>query len=201
MKPVLVILFGSPRPAGNTHQALELFLSGMPLEAYEVLRFNLRTLRIHPCTGCDHCGDTGKCVFKDDFDEILEAVDRADGVLLATPLYFNSVSAISKIMIDRFQVKWAKKFKLKEAPSSKVKKGLLLVTAGAVQKKNEKDGAGLVAELFFKSIRATFEDFIFIEGTDQQSVLDQPQWREALPMAGGRFSAAVMRSSDELRNN
>ena len=192
MKPKLVILFGGPRPGKNTDLALEIFLSGMSGDQFEMTRFDLRKMKIHPCTGCYHCAASGICVFRDDMDLILKTVDEADGVILATPFYFNSVSALSKIMIDRFQVKWTNKFMLKAHTGEKPKRGLLLVTAGAIQKKNEREGARLVADLFFQSIRATFEDFLFIEGTDTQPVSAQTERHPALREAGERFSSAIL---------
>ncbi|SCZ77078.1 flavodoxin family protein [Acidaminobacter hydrogenoformans] len=192
MKPKLVILFGGPRPEKNTDQALDLVLSGISIEKFDVTRFDLRKMKIHPCTGCYHCAESGRCVFRDDMDLILKAVNEADGVILATPFYFNSVSALTKTMIDRFQVKWTSKFMLKERSAEKSKKGLLLVTAGAIQKKNESDGARLVAELFFKSIRSTFDDFLFIEGTDSQPVSEQLERHSWLRETGERFSEGIL---------
>lgn len=197
MKPKLVILFGGPRPGQNTDQALEHLLSGMDLEAFEVERFDLRKLRIHPCTGCYQCSETGRCIFRDDMDMILPFVDEADGVILATPFYFNSVSALMKTMIDRFQVKWTGKFILKNGIKQKPKAGLLLVTAGAVQKKNESDGARLVAELFFKSIRASFDHFIFIEGTDEKSLSERPESQLSLKRTGEIFAGQIKKELGE----
>jgi len=192
VKPKLVVIFGGPRPGKNTDRALDLLLSGMALDQFELVRFDLRKMKIHPCTGCYQCAETGCCVFRDDMDRILKSVDEADGVILATPFYFNSVSALTKTMIDRFQVKWTRKFMLKDQAISKAKKGLLLVTAGAVQKKNESDGARLVAELFFKSIRASFENFIFIEGTDEKPVAEHQERHGNLKTAGAEFANVIL---------
>ncbi|MDK9709688.1 flavodoxin family protein [Acidaminobacter sp.] len=192
MKPKLVVIFGGPRPGKNTDQALDLLLAGMDLDRFELLRFDLRKMKIHPCTGCYQCADTGRCVFEDDMAFVLKSVDEADGVILATPFYFNSVSALTKTMIDRFQVKWTRKFMLKEQVVSKSKKGLLLVTAGAVQKKNESDGAKLVAELFFKSIKASFEAFVFIEGTDEKPVMEQQERHGEIKTRGAEFANVIL---------
>lgn len=192
MKPKLVVVYGGPRSGKNTDQALDLLLSGIRLDRFEMVRFDLRKMKIHPCTGCYQCAETGCCVFRDDMDRILKSVDEADGVVLATPFYFNSVSALTKTMIDRFQVKWTRKFMLKEQALSKTKKGLLLVTAGAIQKKNESDGAKLVAELFFKSIRASFEAFVFIEGTDEKPVMEQLERHGEIKTVGVAFANTIL---------
>lgn len=195
MKPKLVVIFGGPRPGKNTDQALDLLLSGMNLNRFELERFDLRKMNIHPCTGCYQCAETGRCIFRDDMDLILKSVDEAEGIILATPFYFNSVSALMKTMIDRFQVKWTRKFMLKEQVFSKPKMGLLLVTAGAFQRKNESDGARLVAELFFKSIRASFEAFVFIEGTDEKQVMERQERHGEIIAAGAEFAISILGSA------
>jgi len=192
VKPKLVVVFGGPRPGKNTDQALDLLLSGMGTDRFEIIRYDLRKMKIHPCTGCYQCAETGHCVFRDDMDLVLKSVDEADGVILATPFYFNSVSALTKTMIDRFQVKWTRKFMLKDTLPAKDKKGLLLVTAGAVQKRNESDGAKLVVELFFKSIRSSFEAFIFIEGTDERPVMTHLERQKEIKAAGVNFADAIL---------
>lgn len=191
MKPKLVILYGGPRIGHNTDQALEQLLEGMNEDDFEILRFDLRKLHIHPCIACYRCSESGQCIYRDDMDAILSATDAADAVVVASPFYFNSVSALTKTMIDRFQVKWTKKFILKEKTEITLKAGLLLVTAGSVQKKNEKIGAELVAELFFKSIRATFDHYVFIEGTDRMTIDQQPDSLQLLTDVGKTFALKI----------
>ena len=58
--------------------------------------------KIHPCTGCIHCGYEGPCVQKDDVEDIRRKILDADMLVFATPLYYYGMSAQLKTMVDRF---------------------------------------------------------------------------------------------------
>jgi len=65
-----------------------------------------------PCLGCGACSTTGQCIVRDGMQEVYEAVRWADTLLVACPVYFASVSAQLKTVIDRFQCAWAAKYLL-----------------------------------------------------------------------------------------
>ena len=111
MKKVLAIM-GSPRKGKNTNSALDFFLEGLDQGQFSLDKVYLMDLSIGHCTGCDYCGSTGICIIKDDMQSLYDKIDQSDLVILAAPLYFNSINGLSKNMIDRCQKYWSQKYSL-----------------------------------------------------------------------------------------
>ncbi|HPS57045.1 MAG TPA: flavodoxin family protein [Spirochaetota bacterium] len=95
---------GSPKKKGNTAALLDSVLKGINETAdVENEYFFLHDMKISPCNGCDACkkADSTGCVIKDDMGLIYAALRKADIIILATPIYWWSVTAQMKLMIDR----------------------------------------------------------------------------------------------------
>ncbi len=105
MKKVL-ILSGSPRKGGNSDLLCDEFMRGAAENGNEVAKINVADKRVAPCIGCYACKDTGKCVHKDDMEAILQAMIDADVLVLASPVYFYSIDAQLKAVIDRTVARW-----------------------------------------------------------------------------------------------
>jgi multimeric flavodoxin WrbA len=98
----IIALLGSPRKAkSNTGALLDLVLAGARSEGAESEVIALPGNTVKPCLACDVCHVTGTCGQKDDYPSIREKILAADGVVLATPNYINSVSAQLKAFLDR----------------------------------------------------------------------------------------------------
>jgi len=103
MSKHIVVLSGSPRKDGNTARLTEAFVEGAEAAGKRISLFRVAGLHIGGCRGCGHCfKNQGVCVQQDDMPPILEALRRADGLVLASPVYFWSVTAQLKLAIDRF---------------------------------------------------------------------------------------------------
>lgn len=100
-KNILAIV-SSPRKGGNSEMLVDRFIEGAQEAGHFPQKICLRDKKIAPCTACEAClGNGGVCVQKDDMEEILQKMIEADVILLSTPVYFYSISAQLKIMIDR----------------------------------------------------------------------------------------------------
>ena len=102
-KMKIVAFNGSPRgAAGNTHVMVENFLAGAEAAGAETENIILTDKRIGHCRGCFACWlkTPGKCVIKDDMEELLEKF-KADIIVFATPLYVDNVTGIMKDFMDR----------------------------------------------------------------------------------------------------
>jgi multimeric flavodoxin WrbA len=119
----IVVLSGSPRKNGSTERLVREFIAGAREAGKTVTEFRVAELKIAPCLGCNACGQTGVCVHKDDMPQILDALRRADALLLASPVYYWSVTAQLKTAIDRFYST------LRVNPMT-VKRAALLLTCG-----------------------------------------------------------------------
>ena len=101
MKKVL-ILEGSPRLKGNSCILSDEFARGAEDAGYSVEKIAVARKKVAGCLGCNACyRNGGVCVQKDDMAEIREKMVEADGIVLASPIYFYSMTAQMKAVIDR----------------------------------------------------------------------------------------------------
>lgn len=101
-KMKIVVLTGSPRQNGNTSHMAAQFIKGAKEVGHEVYRFDCAKHKISGCVACNVCGMDGKCVLRDDFDELRPKLLEADMVVFATPMYYFGFSSQLKAVIDRF---------------------------------------------------------------------------------------------------
>jgi multimeric flavodoxin WrbA len=100
---LVVALSGSPQPGSNVDALVEAALAGAKEAGADTLHLKARDLRLIPCQACgpDPVPDGGPCLYRDDMDQVYAALERATGVLVATPVYFSGPSAQLKAVIDR----------------------------------------------------------------------------------------------------
>jgi multimeric flavodoxin WrbA len=97
----VLAISASPRKDGNSDVLCDQFLKGAAEMGHETEKINLSGKKIASCTACYSCGKTKTCVQKDDMADILQKLIDADVIVLATPVYFYSMCAQMKTMIDR----------------------------------------------------------------------------------------------------
>lgn len=114
MSKKVLILSGSPRLGGNSDTLCDQFMKGALESGNEVEKIRVQCKSVAPCLACYYCKDhAGECAIKDDMKEILDKMLAADVLVLASPVYFYSVSAQLKAVIDRTVARWLE-FKNKE---------------------------------------------------------------------------------------
>lgn len=100
-KKVLMIV-STPRKGGNSERLCEEFGKGAKEAGHNIQTIVLRDKKTSPCLACETClNNGGKCVQNDDMADIIEKLVAADVIVLSTPVYYYSISAQLKIMIDR----------------------------------------------------------------------------------------------------
>ena len=103
----VLILSGSPRKGGNSDILCDEFARGAQEVDNEVEKIRVAGKKVHPCSACYYCRDHGgACVHKDDMAEILQKMIDADVLVLASPVYFYSIDAQLKAVIDRTVARW-----------------------------------------------------------------------------------------------
>lgn len=106
MKKVL-ILSGSPRKGGNSDILCDEFARGAKESGNEVEKIFIAEKKISPCMGCYFCAKQGgRCVMNDGMAEILQKIIDCDVLVLSSPVYFYSISAQLKAVIDRTVARW-----------------------------------------------------------------------------------------------
>jgi len=102
MKKNVLILSASPRKGGNSDLLCDQFMKGAAESGNRVEKIRVQDKNISFCRGCMACqGNGGHCVQDDDMGEILEKMIKADVLVMATPVYFYSMNAQLKVLIDR----------------------------------------------------------------------------------------------------
>lgn len=101
MSKKVFVISASPRKGGNSDTLCDEFIRGAQKTGNEAEKVFLRDKKIGYCTGCGVCNGTHKCVQQDDMAEILDRMVRADVIVLATPVYFYTMNAQMKTLIDR----------------------------------------------------------------------------------------------------
>ncbi len=99
----VTILTGSAHKNGTTAALAAKFQQGVLDAGHEVFRFDAAFHNVHPCIGCDACRRTGTCVFHaDDMKTLNPHLLDADAVVFVSPIYYFTINAQLKAVIDRF---------------------------------------------------------------------------------------------------
>lgn len=107
MSKKVLILSGSPRKGGNSDILCDEFARGAEAGGNEVEKIRVAEKKIGYCRACYYCRDHGgECAIKDDMAEILQKMIDADVIVLASPVYFYSIDAQLKAVIDRTLARW-----------------------------------------------------------------------------------------------
>ena len=91
---------GSPRKMATEHILSEA-LRMLNEMGFQTEQFSMRGKRISPCRHCDYCLKNKECIVKDDMQQLYPLIREAEGFVIATPVYNGSMSAQTKIVIDR----------------------------------------------------------------------------------------------------
>jgi multimeric flavodoxin WrbA len=171
-KSPLVLGIGfSPRKGGNSDRLLEWALAGAKKAGARTKKIFARDFFLLPCLSCRACERTGKCPQKDDFNKISKLMDRADIMVVATPVYFLGIPGQAKNLIDRCQTYWSKKYLLKVPPKRSGRPGLLLMTAGS-KGKNAFEGTVRTIRAFWDVTGFKSAGERGVEGVDETGAVD-----------------------------
>jgi len=193
----LAAIFGSPRRKGNTSILLRQAVEGAREAGANVTEIVLRDLKMSPCLEIYGCKKQGRCVIKDDYGEIEALLQRIDGLMLASPIFFYTVSAHTKILMDRCNSLWVKKYWIDKMPFGQKnypRKGLF-ISAGSTKGKRLFEGAILSVKYFMDALdMELWQSLVYrgIEGEGQ--IRDFP---DALQEAYDAGNALVGSLSDD----
>jgi multimeric flavodoxin WrbA len=101
MSKHVLVISASPRKGGNSDTLCDEFIRGVQESGNQAEKIFLASRKIGYCIGCGVCNTTHKCVQKDEMAEILDKMVDADVIVLATPVYFYTMDAQMKTLIDR----------------------------------------------------------------------------------------------------
>ena len=166
-------LQGSPRKNGNTDIMLQTFMDKAAAAGAVTRTIQAAKAGIVPCKGCGYCEKHGRCAIGDDpmATEIFGLLRQADLVIAASPVYFYGVSAQLKVLIDRCQTLWSRKYVYNtKDPLAATRQGILFSVA-ASRGRQLFDGVNLTAKYFFDAIDASFEHALTYRGIEAKGAI------------------------------
>ena len=164
---------GSPRLKGNTDLLLDAALEAARGAGAAVEKVVVDRLKIAPCKEYYGCERDGNCVIRDDMDDIYGKLLEADAVIVASPIFFYSVSAQLKALIDRCQALWMRRYVLKNL-GEKRRKGAF-IAVGATRGERLFEGPVLTVKYFFQAINADYTGELLVRGVDKRGeIKDHP---------------------------
>jgi multimeric flavodoxin WrbA len=190
----ITAIYGSPRRQGNTSQLLKQAVRGARDQGATVNEVVLRDLKISPCLEIYGCTREGDCVIQDEFQPVRDSILASDGIMLASPIFFYTVSAHTKIFMDRCQSLWVKKYWIEGLPVGQwvSKRKGLFISAGATNGKKLFDGALLTVRYFFDVIDTHLWQSLLYRRLDfENDVLDHPEYLQEAYRAGQSIVTAL----------
>ena len=169
----VLILMGSPRKKGNSEVLVDAVVRGVKEAGGTVETVRVAALGVAPCIGCGGCDKTGRCVVEDTMQPLYDKITSARRIILASPVYFYSITAQLKAMVDRCQALWnRKRLTTKEGPGPEHqdRKGYLL---SVVASRGDKvfDGSILVAKYFCDATGIEYAGELLVRGIDHRGAM------------------------------
>ena len=160
-------LQGSPRKKGNTNFLLTTFLKAAEQRGAATRIISVAESNILPCKEYVVCEKKGTCPIDDDMaGEIYGLLRQAEVVVLASPIFFYNMTSQLKSLVDRCQVFWARKYRLKLSDPLKATRRGYLLSVAATRGKTLFDGLQLTTKYFFDAIDARFDGSLVYRGME-----------------------------------
>jgi NAD(P)H-dependent FMN reductase len=157
----------SPRKGGNSDLLLQRALVGAASTGAVTEHLHLSDYKIKPCMECNSCYTTGRCVINDDYQQVLQKILDTDRLIFATPIFYMSVCAQAKMLIDRGQCMWATKHILKNnlfADTSD--RRAMIIAVGGSKSIKQFDSVRWTMKTYFDSVGFRYVTGLFIDNVD-----------------------------------
>lgn len=195
----LLGIAGSPRSHGNSEILLDLALESAREAGAQVEKVILSRRKVMHCRACDFCA-SGRCIQRDDMDLIYPQLESVDSLVLATPVHFYGLPALTKALIDRAQLFWHRKYG--SGPPGPVshsgpRRGAL-IAVGAARGKQLFVGTRMTVKNWFDTLDIEYSGELLIRGVDERGAVrgNEAALREAASL--GKTLATQPAPSTEL---
>ena len=177
----ILTISSSPRIGGNTEILLDELIRGLH-EAiaragcepeYKIDKIRLAQCALKPCTQCDHCLKMGECPVPDDMARIYPKLLAADWFILTSPIYFMGHCAQAKLLIDRCQAFWARRYILKQSlmqPGQKFRRGIF-ISVGATHGAKVFSGAKITMKGLLDALEMEYWGNLLYDGYDEKGAI------------------------------
>jgi multimeric flavodoxin WrbA len=152
----------SPRPNSNSDLLLRQALAGAQSAGAHTEYIRLSDLNISSCSECNRCYATGICVIDDDYQSLSEKLLDTDRFIFATPIFFMSVCAQAKTLIDRSQCHWAQKYVLKKQLTGKQDRRAMVIAVGGSKSTKMFDNIRSTMKSYFDALQMQYAANLFV---------------------------------------
>ena len=164
----------SPRCGGNSDALLREALAGAGAAGANVEYLSLRGLSLSPCVECNSCARTGLCRIDDDFQPVFARMVDADRLIFATPVFFMAVCSQGKLLIDRCQCLWARKYILKKPLYDEPRdRRAMVIAVGGSRSRKMFDAVGLTMKYWFDALEMHWASNLYVNGVDEAGSVKQ----------------------------
>jgi multimeric flavodoxin WrbA len=166
----ILAIQGSPSKGGNCDILLNSVLKGAMNAGGSPELIHLRDLTFQGCIACGGCDNTGICVLKDDMTPLYDKILAAKLLIIASPIYFYGVTAITKAFIDRAQAPWNSKRLLTQKGEWKpdAERRGMFVSVAATKGARLFEGAILTVRYGLDAMGFTYDRDLLIRGIDKK---------------------------------
>ena len=182
----LIAFACSPREGGNSDLLLEAAIEGALEGGALVERFDLRDMTIAHCRHCGGCAEgNGRCVIEDDMQRLYSPLRRCDRLIIASPVFFMSLTAQAKTMIDRCQPLWVCRNLGQDVSEASHRRASLYLGVGGADFEHLFDGSRSVLAAWLWTLQIFQRTELVFRGVDARGAIrEHPGAIEAAREAG-----------------
>ncbi|MEL7563984.1 MAG: flavodoxin family protein [Dehalobacterium sp.] len=172
-----LIIASSPRRNGNTDRLAQWAANIVQKKGCKSEIIYLRDLKFSSCIACEACNKDGQCHVMDDLQKIYPKITGSEKIVFAAPIFFQSLGALPKALIDRTQCYWSAHYYLhKKVISNDVlrkKRGLYALLCGATNLQDTFSCAEKTLRIFASTIEAKYAGGSFFPGIDEKGAIEK----------------------------
>jgi len=165
----------SPRLKGNSDLLLREALAGAESTGADTEYLRLCDFDVAPCVECNACYKTGRCRIQDDYQQISAKMLEADRLIFATPIFFMTVCAQAKLLIDRGQCLWAHKYILKEPllTGADHDRRAMVIAVGGSKSRKMFDSVRLTMKYYLDTLDMRYWASLFVNKVEEPGQIKQ----------------------------
>ena len=174
---MIVIINGSPRKKKNCIDIIKHITDKLERNSIDYVVHNIYDMNIDYCNACGFCEKTGHCRIKDDMTPMYDQFDKSNGTIVVSPVYFDSIPAKLKTVVDRTQAFFASKYILKKPSIDRNKKrvGMYIAVGGSSPYESQFKGGQIIMDFFFKSVNSKLKYNYYINSSDEMPYKDNDE--------------------------
>lgn len=167
----ILVISSSPRIGGNTDLLADEVMRGASEAGADTEKIVLKDMDIGPCQECGYCAKKGECQIQDDMQILYDKFREYHRIVFASPIYFMAHCAQAKIVIDRCQAFWSRKYILKLPVIEKKPEATRIgafIACGGTRGEKVFQGAKVTMEYFFDVLEMEYRENLLYNRIDEK---------------------------------